>query len=175
LNGTDNRCEFVQVEVASCPEEPALTRECCFSGNEGVQLNCDLSPVPAGFTSLSYVYKVEGLGAYTFATPGQSLPLILQMTATATALNPPATQGIIFMSPQVGTNTTSVVIPPEFQTITTGFADSVGPLTSGDPRFDYLQGSSSFVVLLSATLGESGGDATRTSTLEGCMDFTFVV
>jgi len=172
FNGTADFCELAPVQVAACPgtEPPAVvTRQCCFSGSQGFLVTCDLSPVPA-FTSLSYVYNVDGVGSFTFQEPSEALQVIIQMTASSTDVS---AVGTPFMTPQVGTNTTSVGVPPLEQSLTTAYTQSVGPLTAGDARFTYLQGASSFNMLLSANLGESGGDASRSSLLEGCMDFTF--
>jgi len=172
FNGTADFCELAPVQVAACPgtEPPAVvTRQCCFSGTQGFVATCDLSPVPA-FTSMSYVYNVAGVGSFTFQEPTEPLQVTIQMTASSTDVS---AVGTPFMTPQVGTNTTQVGVPPLEQSLTTTYAESVGPLTAGDNRFNYLQGASSFSMLFSANLGESGGDASRSSLLEGCMDFTF--
>eukprot|EP00187_Rhodella_violacea_P009977 CAMPEP_0174891966 /NCGR_PEP_ID=MMETSP0167-20121228/6972_1 /TAXON_ID=38298 /ORGANISM="Rhodella maculata, Strain CCMP736" /LENGTH=243 /DNA_ID=CAMNT_0016130303 /DNA_START=572 /DNA_END=1303 /DNA_ORIENTATION=- len=172
FNGTANFCELEPVAIAACPNvAPPSTeqRQCCFSGTQGFLVTCDLAPRVQGFNSFSYDYNVEGLGSFVFQQPSQSLQVTIQMTASSTALIGPA-----FMTPQVGTNTTSVVVPPLQQSLTTTYSQSVGPQTSG-AQFTYLQGASSFQFLLSANLGESGGDASRSSVLEGCFDFTFTI
>jgi len=172
FNGTADFCELEPVAVAACPNDapPSTeTRQCCFSGNQGFLATCDLSPQVPAFSSFSYNYNVDGLGTFVFQEPSETLEVTIQITASSTPLIGPA-----FMTPQVGTNTTSVIVPPLQQSLTTTYSQSVGPQTSG-AQFTYLQGASSFQFLLSANLGESGGDASRSSVLEGCFDFTFTI
>jgi len=177
FNGTGNLCSLETIPVASCPTETppepnVETRQCCFSGNEGFTFTCNLAPQVTNIVSVSYIYNVDGLGTFTFAPPDEPLEVIITMTATATPLGgAPA-----FMTPQVGTNSTQVFISAPNQlveSIPTVYNDIVGSFSSGD-LFNYLVANPSFSVLMSATMGESGGDASRVNTLEGCMDFSFV-
>mmetsp|Transcript_3839 Transcript_3839/g.9563 ORF Transcript_3839/g.9563 Transcript_3839/m.9563 type:complete len:244 (+) Transcript_3839:69-800(+) len=172
FNGTGSFCELEPVAVAECPGDApptTTTRQCCFSGNQGFLVTCDLAPRVQGFSSFSYNYNVDGLGSFIFQEPSETLEVTIQITASSTPLIGPA-----FMTPQVGTNTTSVIVPPLEQSLTTTYVQSIAPQTSGT-QFSYLQGASSFQFLLSANLGESGGDASRSSVLEGCLDFTFTI
>eukprot|EP00187_Rhodella_violacea_P012261 CAMPEP_0184709094 /NCGR_PEP_ID=MMETSP0314-20130426/335_1 /TAXON_ID=38298 /ORGANISM="Rhodella maculata, Strain CCMP 736" /LENGTH=247 /DNA_ID=CAMNT_0027170749 /DNA_START=46 /DNA_END=789 /DNA_ORIENTATION=- len=172
FNGTGNQCSLEPRQIASCPSSGTVVvseRQCCFSGTEGFLVNCDLGPQVQNIVSVTYEYNVDGVGQFTFQPPNEPLAVTIQMTASATEVSGPN-----FMQPQVGTNTSSVninannlVVP-----ITTTFVQPPRVVTAGS-RFDWLVANPTFSVLLSAQMGESGGDAARTNTLEGCFDFTF--
>mmetsp|Transcript_1880 Transcript_1880/g.5091 ORF Transcript_1880/g.5091 Transcript_1880/m.5091 type:complete len:248 (+) Transcript_1880:97-840(+) len=174
FNGTANLCELSPVEIASCPGSTnVVPRQCCFSGLQGFTMTCDLGEVIPNVESISYVYNVDGLGTFTFQPPAEPLDITIEMTPISTALNGAPN----FLSAQVGFNsTTASISSPDnlVKTITTAFDEVVTSFTAGDPRFDYLAGNMTFQAILSATMGESGGDASRSNTLEGCFDFSFV-
>jgi len=174
FNGTDDFCEIQPIPVANCPSENVFTRQCCFSGQEGILVVCELAPLPA-FTSFDY--SLSGLGQGTFDFPDTTTAqnnVLIDITLTGTPIGSPS-----FTNPTFGTNSTLVDVPGGVQStflLPTNYIESFSGITAGDARFDYLAGgNTSFSVILSAQLGDAIGNSEKSSENAGCFDFTFQV
>eukprot|EP00187_Rhodella_violacea_P009117 CAMPEP_0174912182 /NCGR_PEP_ID=MMETSP0167-20121228/79656_1 /TAXON_ID=38298 /ORGANISM="Rhodella maculata, Strain CCMP736" /LENGTH=250 /DNA_ID=CAMNT_0016156827 /DNA_START=1258 /DNA_END=2010 /DNA_ORIENTATION=- len=146
----------------------AFTRQCCFGNFQNYQFTCNLAPITP-FAVLFYSYNVDGAGTFTFREPE---PSEVSITMTISALDQ-SSVGTPFMTPEVGSTSLSLSVPPLEQPITTSYAQSVGPLIAGDARFDYLRSASSFRIFLLAEFRESSGNPDHFNSIEGCMNFIF--
>jgi len=150
------------------PEPVIVTRQCCFSGADDFVSTCSLAPPVPGVFSVSYDYNVEGTGVFEFSI-FNLVQVLFSMTVNSVSTNGPA-----FMQSVVGSTSQLILLPLSLRVeIGTSFAETVGPLGPGNPRFDWLATNPSFSFRLSSFLSENLGGAATSSTLEGCFNFNF--